>query len=256
MYSNGGITARDTWVYDFNIGDLKAKVKSFIETYNREQNRWDASKSNRQIKDFVERSIKWSDELLDHLDKGTKLNYDESKIRKSLFRPFTSCYQYVDRVIIHRFGQMHHIFPNGDSENKIIAFSFNSTDFAALASNRFFDFALLKFANGSTQCLPLYRYTENGERIENITDWGLAQFREHYGRSRHAELVSASQKSTNKETLKRVQGDITKEGIFHYVYAVLHNPAYRKKYELNLKREFPRLPFYKDFWKWVAWGKA
>jgi predicted helicase len=37
---------------------------------------------------------------------------------------------------------------------------------------------------------------------------------------------------------------------------VLHNPAYRKKYELNLKREFPRLPFYKDFWKWAAWGKA
>jgi predicted helicase len=35
---------------------------------------------------------------------------------------------------------------------------------------------------------------------------------------------------------------ITKEAIFHYVYAVLHNPAYRKKYELNLKREFPRIP--------------
>jgi predicted helicase len=35
----------------------------------------------------------------------------------------------------------------------------------------------------------------------------------------------------------------------------LHNPAYRKKYELNLKREFPRLPFYEDFFKWVSWGK-
>jgi hypothetical protein len=39
------------------------------------------------------------------------------------------------------------------------------------------------------------------------------------------------------------------------VYAVLHNPAYRKKYELNLKRDFPRIPFYKDFWQWAAWGK-
>jgi len=36
---------------------------------------------------------------------------------------------------------------------------------------------------------------------------------------------------------------------------VLHNPAYRKKYELNLKREFPRIPFYKDFRKWTAFGK-
>ncbi|MDP2362234.1 MAG: type ISP restriction/modification enzyme, partial [Ignavibacteria bacterium] len=45
------------------------------------------------------------------------------------------------------------------------------------------------------------------------------------------------------------------EDIFNYVYAVLHNPAYRKKYELNLKREFPRIPFYKDFWQWAKWGK-
>jgi len=24
---------------------------------------------------------------------------------------------------------------------------------------------------------------------------------------------------------------------------------------MNLKREFPRIPFYDDFWKWAAWGK-
>ena len=48
---------------------------------------------------------------------------------------------------------------------------------------------------------------------------------------------------------------ISKEDIFYYTYAVLHNPEYRKKYELNLKREFPRLPFYEDFFKWVSWGK-
>jgi predicted helicase len=46
-----------------------------------------------------------------------------------------------------------------------------------------------------------------------------------------------------------------KEDIFHYVYAVLHNPAYRQKYELNLKREFPRIPFYENFHQWAAWGK-
>ena len=49
---------------------------------------------------------------------------------------------------------------------------------------------------------------------------------------------------------------INKETIFHYVYAVLHNPAYRKKYEQNLKRDFPRIPFYDDFGQWAAWGKA
>jgi predicted helicase len=49
--------------------------------------------------------------------------------------------------------------------------------------------------------------------------------------------------------------DITKENIFHYTYAVLHNPEYRTKYELNLKREFPRLPFYDNFYQWVEWGR-
>ena len=48
---------------------------------------------------------------------------------------------------------------------------------------------------------------------------------------------------------------LTKDDIFHYVYAVLHDPAYREKYALNLKREFPRIPFYPDFWKWAAWGE-
>lgn len=43
--------------------------------------------------------------------------------------------------------------------------------------------------------------------------------------------------------------------IFNYVYAVLHHPAYRTKYDQNLKREFPRIPFYEDFWKWEGWGK-
>nr|MBA3449343.1 DNA methyltransferase [Pseudaminobacter sp.] len=48
---------------------------------------------------------------------------------------------------------------------------------------------------------------------------------------------------------------ITKNDIFHYVYAVLHDPGYREKYALNLKREFPRIPFYPDFWAWAEWGK-
>lgn len=35
----------------------------------------------------------------------------------------------------------------------------------------------------------------------------------------------------------------------------MHNPAYRKTYELNLRREFPRVPFYDDFAQWATWGE-
>ena len=37
---------------------------------------------------------------------------------------------------------------------------------------------------------------------------------------------------------------------------MLHDPIYREKYALNLKRDFPRLPFYTYFWQWAAWGEA
>ena len=83
-----------------------------------------------------------------------------------------------------------------------------------------------------TQCLPLYRYTPDGERISNITEWGLRQFRERYG----DDAISA-------------------EDIFAYTYAVLHDPAYREKYAIDLLREFPRLPFYDDFPAWVDMGR-
>jgi len=72
--------------------------------------------------------------------------------------------------------------------------------------------------------------------MDNITDWALTQFQKHYRK-------------------EKAKGEISKQDIFHYVYSVLHHPAYRKKYEMNLKREFPRIPFYENFWQWAEWGK-
>ena len=57
------------------------------------------------------------------------------------------------------------------------------------------------------------------------------------------------------QTDKRTKRPITKEAIFHYVYGLLHDPVYREKYAQNLKREFPRIPFYADFWHWADWGE-
>ena len=122
------------------------------------------------------------------------------------------------------------IFNSRDSENQYIAFVAPgcTKSFHRLIANSLLDLHL----TGDSQCLPLYRY-EDGSRIDNITDWGLTQFQTHYS-----------------------DPTITKPDIFHYTYAVLHHPAYRTKYELNLKREFPRSPFYADFDQWTTWGKT
>ena len=60
----------------------------------------------------------------------------------------------------------------------------------------------------------------------------MRQFREHYG-----------------------DQDISVEDIFAYTYAALHDPAYRQKYEIDLLREFPRLPFHEDFAAWASQGQ-
>ena len=101
-----------------------------------------------------------------------------------------------------------------------------------LATDKLFGFDTLE----KTQCLPLYRYTAEGERVSNVTDWAVREFNEHC-----------------RETLGGYfheffdDGGITAEDIFAYVYAVLHDPVYRHDYEGDLRREFPRLPFYKGF---------
>ena len=137
---------------------------------------------------------------------------------------------YFDPNLNEMQYQLHQIF-QPDSENiAICVTAHKQVPFTVQVTNSVFDYG---FGSRDTQCLPLYRYDENGNRIDNITDWGLTQFQTHY----------------NDPT-------ITKEAIFHYTYAVLHHPAYRTKYELNLKREFPRLPFYADFHQWAIWGKA
>ena len=48
---------------------------------------------------------------------------------------------------------------------------------------------------------------------------------------------------------------ITAEEIFAYTYAVLHDPAYRHEYAVDLLREFPRLPLYPDFHHWAEMGQ-
>jgi predicted helicase len=142
-------------------------------------------------------------------------------------RPFYKPYFYFEKGMNDEIGHFKSIF--GDN-NIIIGINNNSPSFNALAHTGLFDFASLIASSGQTQCLPLHRY-ENGERRENITEWGVQQFRERYGKS------------------------IEREDIFHYVYAVLHCPQYRRKYEQNLKRDFPRVPFYADFAEWAAWGR-
>jgi predicted helicase len=223
-YSLGVNTARDAWVYDISLKNLKAKFKFFANTYN------SLLATGTMQGDTT---IKWSEALKNSFKRKKKIAYAPKLIIVSNYRPYTKRYYIASKILSDRLTQNHYdIFGenlNANTGNKTICFSASSStkDFHTLATDCIAD---LHFT-GDSQCAPLYRYTATGERVDNITDWGLAQFRAHY-------------KNEN----------ISKTDIFDYAYAVLHCPKYREKYALNLKREFPRLPFYTDFAQWAAWG--
>ncbi|MBD2054810.1 N-6 DNA methylase [Oculatella sp. FACHB-28] len=235
LYSLGSVTNRDEWVYDFNCKSLESKSAFFFEVYEKERKRWNSSDKKAKVNDFVDRSIKWTSELENYLKRNTELRFDRQYLRRAIYRPYVKKYFYYDRIVVHRPYQMPQIFPILGDEGDNLGIFFSDTaaraPFSALAVNSVAELHLCASTDGF-QCLPLYYY-KDGNRIDNITDWGLTKFQTHY-----------------------TDPTITKETIFHYTYAVLHHPAYRTKYELNLKRKFPRLPFYANFHQWATWGKA
>ena len=214
-------TARDEWVYDFDARHLRDKALFFADTYN------ELLDSNDSSYDTV---IKWSRDLRNEFRRGRRIVYSEANRTQSLYRPFVTKHHFADFTMNDVLTRNHYEIFGSDlcQPNKVINFCVNGRHFYALVSDKLTDWHF----TGDTQCLPLYRYTADGERVSNITEWGLRQFREHYG-----------------------DEGITAEDIFAYVYAMLHDPAYRQKYEVDLLREFPRVHFQTEFAEFVRLGR-
>ena len=220
-------TNRDEWLYDFNKSSLHNKISYFAEKFNKQLKIKDKNFSN------YDKSIKWSSGLI---ALKASIFIDEIDFVRSTYRPFCKMHFYSNKVVSDRLTDIHiRIYgSNVGNINKTIYIVFgNRLNFCSFSSEIATNYALLSL--DPVFGLPRYRYTATSEQIDNITDWGLKQFETRYGKDR-----------------KR---PITKDALFHYVYAVLHDPVYREKYALNLKRDFPRLPFYPDFRAWAAWGE-
>ena len=244
LFSNGVNTNRDEWLFDFDVDAISDKVSFFCKIYWVEMQRFEIEKPDTgRLAHWVDKNIKWTSELEAHLIKGDSIEFATRNIVPTLYRPFVSKPCYYAPIITHRTYQQPRIFPfGGTGENKVICFRGLGTSkaFGALATNRLVERQVLS----NMQCLPLYRYTDNGERVSNITQWGIRHINDQYRRE------------WGKDFEKVAGGDgITAEQIFAYTYAVLHDPVYRHDYEVDLRREFPRLPLYHDFDVWARMGQ-
>lgn len=223
LFSLGVSTNRDLWVISEQDRSLLQKMTYFHSRYETARERGEALSAD----------IKNSRNLTRRLSSGLRGTVSDSAIRDTLYRPFVKRRIHDSELYIDERGSWSYTFPVGGENCAIALLRGERQPFSLVVTSAVPNLNL--YSADPTSYLPRYRYTPSGEQIDNITDWALKKFRDHY-----ASVGGAA---------------ITKDDIFHYVYGVLHDPAYRDKYAVNLKREFPRIPFYPDLPKWAAWGE-
>ena len=237
-YSLGISTNRDSVVYDFQRAHLLDRVEEFCDAYNSEVARYSRNKwTIKNLDEFLQSGkIDWSRNLKRHLSRHRKLNFDEKNLQISMYRPFTLKNVYLAELAVDELGLTPTYLPTRDSHKDNVLIIAPTVG----CERGFFSFGVREIPNlnfvgfgGGGQCFPFYVYNEDGtNRRENITDWALAHFRDHYQDKK-----------------------ITKWDIFYYVYGILHHPGYRTKFADNLKRELPRVPLASDFKAFAKAGK-
>lgn len=247
--SNGVVTNRDPWVYNFSPNALMQSVQTCIDTYNADLKRFNARyreafkqrtkgiKSADLYKHLNDKEITtdktkiaWVQNLKTQLIKGKKLDdFSQEKISVSLYRPFNKQYFYYERELAWSFYSMKKIFPDKSAQNVVINTGVgNGKDFSALVSDCISDYSLIS----PNQAYPLYHYDDLGNRHYAISGYALNLFRRHYK-----------------------DNAITEEEIFYYIYAIFHHKGYLEKYKNSLAKEAPRIALSDDFKELSTLGK-
>ena len=224
----GSGSNKNEWVYDFSRKSLRDKMKFYISEYNLAVNNDDRRKYIISLKNLIDR-VKWSEVTIEGLKSKQNITYFDCNVRATLFRPFVTKFQYYDNIITHDMRSFLRIFLNGQP-NHLILFQNpkERATFSTLASNTIVD----NDCFDNTQNIPLWIYNEDGKRVSNVTSFGLNLFNRHY--------------NTKK---------ITESQLFYYVYAIFNDPRYVMEYNVDLKRDFPRVPFVRGLENFKEYSK-
>ena len=111
--SAGGVmTACDAYVYAFDYDDLVNKVSAFIDIYDSTLDRVQTAESRQARETAIAMTtkntasslpvIKWTGKLKQALRRGDVIEFDESRIREVMYRPFTKVWIYEDARILDK----------------------------------------------------------------------------------------------------------------------------------------------------------
>lgn len=263
-YSRGLQTGRDAWCYNPSREIVASSVERMVAYYQDHLTRFwaanariDRKKREELVQDFIDTDttrISWTRALKADLAKGKSKVFDDSRIRKSFYRPFSIQHLYLEKGLIEMPLRIPSLFPEGDEENLAIMVKGNwSGDghFALMTSLPPSD-----QPDGGAQCFPRYHY-EVADDPDNYATQGELLACEPGGQITRRDAITDD---GLRHFIGAYPGEaITKDDIFHYVYGLLHSEEYRERYADNLTKQLPRIPLMKrveDFRSFVAAGRA
>jgi predicted helicase len=253
LNSNGIVTNRDAWVYNSSKSSLQSNVKRMIEFYNQQQERFalerlkDEDLSVEKFIDTDPKKISWTRAVKNSLKAGHSRQFKQKNLFVGQYRPFYKQNIYFNRHFNECVYQQPKIFPQNNSQNRVICLSGIGAQkpFSALLSDTLPDLQVVD----KCQCFPLYYYEKKELNQGSLFDQG-----EEGGYIRRDAITDFILKRAQKAYGNRV----SKEDIFYYVYGILHSPEYRSRFANDLKKTLPRLPLVdepKDFWAFSKAGR-
>jgi len=268
IFSRGLESARDSWLYSFstkaigeNVAVLKSTYTQALETIHPEQNAEEFLKSEPWFINPVR--SKWSSSLQAQLDRRVDINRNGYRT-KSQYRPFCQQYVYFDEQLNHRRYQLPSMFPTPEHSNIgfIVMAPRDAAEFAVLATELIPD---LSFFTYTGQFFTRFTWTPvDAEDGGLFGEGNVVKQGETSAYGQVGEVVDGYVRVDNiTDEIKQIYrdalgGDVTGDGIFHFVYGKLHDPGYRTQYAADLKKMLPHIetPSSRaEFDKFAAAGK-
>lgn len=220
----GLVSGRDLWNYNFSKIELTNNMFKTTNFYN--------ELIKKSIKIEINKSkISWTPNLISSFLKKKPININNGYTEIVMYRPFVKKYLFHLADFIERPSQ----WQNYISKLFLcLSGNGNKKGFSVLIVNCTADYQML--FNTKVESFYSKEYEDNVLGIEfdensNINEKIIFNFKNKYDNS------------------------ITAIDIFYYIYALFHSRSYRGKYANNLMKEFPRIPYLKDFWGYSNIGR-
>lgn len=232
IYGVGITTARDKFVTDTNKNNLLNRIRLFKNSKLNDNDLHRYFSINKKLGWNIRKA--WT--ILQNISDNDLSSY----LCDILYRPFDKRIIFYHDSLVWRTAKrvMSHMLD--DNLGIIVSRQLDKSNILpAFISDFIIDAHSITSAVSISYQFPLYLYPETDKK----------------------DLFSKHEPGDKKPNIKpeifaelknNFQKDVSPEEIFYYIYAVLYSNIYRKKYKEFLKIDFPRIPFTKDYDRFIT----